>query len=1028
MKERQIFTEALERPPGQARDEYLAEACAGNDALRVGVEHLLVAHVSGGNAQHRDASGSEQPRRSDEKSLPGESAGDRIGRYQLLQRIGEGGMGTVWMAEQREPVRRQVALKLIKLGMDTKEVVARFEAERQALALMDHPNIARVIDGGATVSGRPYFVMEYIRGVPILEFCDKEKLSTEARLDLFVQVCNAIQHAHQKGIIHRDIKPTNVLVTLHEGVPVPKVIDFGIAKATGGALTARTLFTEHGQMIGTPAYMSPEQAGMTGLDIDTRSDIYSLGVLLYELLTGTTPFDIRELLERGFGEMVRAICEETPHKPSTRIANLGETAVRTALQRRVDVRRLGTELRGDLDWIVMRCLEKDRTRRYDSASDLAADIGRHRNHEAVNAGPPSRIYRLTKFVRRNRGTVLAGALLALALLVGAIGTTRGMLLAQEQRLRADAEAGKAVETARFALSLFRGIGPEVARGADTTLLSGILDDAKERITRELSGQPEVEAEIRTTLGRAYLQLTRFDEAERELRRAEQLLLELFGEQDRRMLDTRNALADLLLRRGQHADAEKLQRQTLAQQQMSLGTSDRDALATQRDLGASLMRQGKFREAEELLRDTLAVQREVFGGDDAETLATEVILAQTLGFMDRSREACDLLRNVHETRRARLGDDSPDTIAALDSLASAQLGMKQYAESEATHRAALERATRVFGPEGQETLSVINNLALCLAAAGNTEEAESLYRRCLEIRRRKLGEEHVDTLSSINNLASLLWSLKRYSEAGPLFEQAFETERRVLGDDHRLTMQARFNLASGYKMKGDYARSAELLGQIVEHDRRMLTPDDPKLALDIYNWAGTLQEAGEMLAAEVPLREAAALVQKHGMEAEPFVPATWNALAKSLTVKGEYSEADRYFAMALESRRKRYSAAHPEIAYSLNDWGMALVNRGEFERAEPLLQELLDVERKVSPSGGWRTARAEASCGRCLSGMGRFAQAEPLLLAACNAYGRFQAPGDNAANARRWIIELYEAWDAAEPGKGIAARAEAWRTR
>ena len=303
-----------------------------------------------------------------------EQAGALIGRYKLLEQIGEGGMGTVWMAEQREPVKRRVALKIIKLGMDTKQVIARFEAERQALAMMDHPNIAKVLDAGATDAGRPYFVMEYIKGIPILEYCDHAKVDTRSRLELFASVCHAIQHAHQKGIIHRDIKPDNVLVTLHDGVPVCKVIDFGIAKATNAELTQKTLFTEHRQMVGTPAYMSPEQAEMSGLDIDTRSDIYSLGVLLYELLTGTTPFDMKELLQSGFAEMMRTIREVDPQKPSTRISALGDTASRTALQRHVDIRKLGTLLRGDLDWIIMRCLEKDRSRRYDTANGLAADI------------------------------------------------------------------------------------------------------------------------------------------------------------------------------------------------------------------------------------------------------------------------------------------------------------------------------------------------------------------------------------------------------------------------------------------------------------------------------------------------------------------------------------------------------------------------------------------------------------------------------------------------------------------------------
>ena len=437
-KEETVFHAALQLAPDK-RGAYLALACEGDPSLGDRVKRMLQAQAEA------DPFFCKEPMRVALGDGPADQAtvvvvtekpGDRIGRYKLLQQIGEGGCGVVYMAEQEEPVRRRVALKVIKLGMDTKSVIARFEAERQALALMDHPNIAKVLDAGATETGRPYFVMELVRGIRITDYCDENNLSTEQRLDLFIQVCHAIQHAHQKGIIHRDIKPSNILVTVNDGMPVPKVIDFGIAKATEQRLTDKTLFTAFEQFIGTPAYMSPEQAAMTSLDIDTRSDVYALGVLLYELLTGKTPFDAKTLVAAGLEEMRRIIREQEPVRPSTRLSTLqNEERTTTARRRGTEVPKLIHLVRGDLDWIVMKCLEKDRTRRYETANGLAQDLERHLNHEPVNAYPPSAAYKFQKFVRRNKVMVAAGGTVAAALVLGILGSTW-------QALRATQAEGK----------------------------------------------------------------------------------------------------------------------------------------------------------------------------------------------------------------------------------------------------------------------------------------------------------------------------------------------------------------------------------------------------------------------------------------------------------------------------------------------------------------------------------------------------------------------------------------------------------
>ncbi|MBI3417854.1 MAG: serine/threonine protein kinase [Verrucomicrobia bacterium] len=523
-----IFNAALELT-GTEREIYLARACADDAPLRQQVEKLLQAldradgFLTRGSQELAPVSDADKATRLadrpiDESDRPtvlaptpiSEGPGTRIGRYKLLQQIGEGGMGVVYMAEQEEPVRRRVALKVIKLGMDTKQVVARFEAERQALALMDHPNIASVLDGGATDTGRPYFVMELVQGVPITEFCDKAKLSAKERLKLFMQVCQAIQSAHQKGIIHRDIKPSNVLVTLHDGVPVPKVIDFGIAKATNQKLTEKTLFTNFASMIGTPAYMSPEQAEMSGLDIDTRTDIYALGVLLYALLTGTTPFPEKRLRSLGYGEMQRVILEEEPERPSTRLSTMAnEQKTIVAKNCGEELAALSNLLKGDLDWIVMKCLEKDRQRRYETANGLASDIQRFLGNEPVLARPPSAAYRVEKFARRHRTASVAAALITLALLIGVTVATWALIHERAAREREQAtfdRANQQLSAAKdFVKQVFDKVAPEIAKLAGAANAQESLTQSGLSFVQRLQALAGDDPALRASLARLLIQ-------------------------------------------------------------------------------------------------------------------------------------------------------------------------------------------------------------------------------------------------------------------------------------------------------------------------------------------------------------------------------------------------------------------------------------------------------------------------------------------------------------------------------------------
>ncbi len=686
-----------------------------------------------------------------------EKAGDKIGPYKLLEQIGEGGCGVVYVAEQQEPVHRRVALKVIKLGMDTRQVVARFEAERQALAMMDHPNIAKVLDAGATEAGRPYFVMELVKGVRITDYCDRSNLSTSERLGLFMQVCQAIQHAHQKGIIHRDIKPSNILVTLHDGVPVPKVIDFGIAKATTGQrLTDKTLYTAIEQFIGTPAYMSPEQAELSGLDIDTRSDIYALGVLLYELLTGKTPFDAKRMVESGLDEIRRIIREEEPPRPSTRISTLDADEQTTLAKRRHSEHApnwLGIMIRGDLDWIVMKCLEKDRTRRYETASGLVMDIQRYLDNETVMARPPSSLYRLEKLVRRNKLAFAATSAVAGALIVGLGLSTwlffkekdarykeveaRRRAVAAEQaqsklREQAQAESAKSRQVSAFLKEMLNGVGPSVALGRDTTMLREILDKTAERVGEDLNEQPDIGADMRTTIGEVYFALGQYAKAEAMHREAVNV---------RRKLDGNANLLDL---------ARSLD-----------------------DLGVALEIQTKEPEAISVHREALAIRRKLLGNEHPDVARSLSHLGDALDASYKLDEAEVTVREAVAMQRKLLGNENLDLAQSLTILANILKRNGKSAEGETTSREALAIKRKLLGNNHPEVASSLQSLAHILRAEGKFSEAEDLYREALDLRRKLLGYQHPLVGQSVGNLGMTLKLDKKFAEAATVYRTAAE---------------------------------------------------------------------------------------------------------------------------------------------------------------------------------------------------------------------------------------------------------------
>ncbi len=651
-----FFHEAKVLDPAD-RAGFLDNVCKDDLDLRAEIESLLLHSDSQTERIELSPSGEGfnavmVPRDSDfdgpelvDRGPVSEGPGTRIGRYKILQLIGEGGFGSVYMAEQQEPVKRKVALKIIKLGMDTKQVIARFEAERQALAMMEHPNIARVLDAGATDTGRPYFVMELVKGIPLTEYCDKNKLSTNERLDLFLEICGAVQHAHQKGIIHRDLKPSNVLITLHDSTPVPKVIDFGIAKATSHRLTDKTLFTEFRQFLGTPEYMSPDQAEISGLDVDTRTDIYSLGVLLYELLTGTTPFDSATLRRAAQGEIQRIIREVEPPKPSTRIETLAVSGSDIGKTHQADVSSLSRLMRGDLDWIVMKALEKDRTRRYQSASELAGDVRRHLNSEPVLAGPPSVIYKFTRFIRRHRVGVTAGMLIVAAILTGLSVAAAGFVEAHREALRSQ-------RLADFLQDLLVSTHPESAL-AQQMDVENVMATA-----REIFGEDH--ATVAAILSSRALQLQSsgdLESAERLYREALNIWRNLRGHNDIKVGDTLSRLGVLLMTKGDDLAAEEALRESIAITRSLPGEENTTICGTLSVLATVLANRGEFESAEEHLRESLRIKRAVAPNQRLQIALNLHSIANLLELSGKSEDLKELAPQIIDAWRDALPEDS-----------------------------------------------------------------------------------------------------------------------------------------------------------------------------------------------------------------------------------------------------------------------------------------------------------------------------------------------------------------------------------
>jgi serine/threonine protein kinase len=873
---KEILALAFEQS-AEERSTFVRKACGGNARLLSEVESLL---------SHYDSADSlleNSPAANVRSFLPVAMTGKRIGAYRIIREIGQGGMAVVYLGERDDQnYRKQVAIKMVKPGIGTEQVLQRFRNERQTLAALDHSNIVKLLDGGSTEEGVPYLVMDYVEGLPIDQYCDRHKLSIADRLQLFSKVCAAVQYAHQNLVVHRDLKPGNILIT---GEGSPRLLDFGIAKLLDPKFLQAPLVTRVEARPMTPEYASPEQ--VRGDPITSATDVYSLGVLLYEILTGRHPYEVHD---SSWQEIERLVCEDDPPRPSTRVST-DQDSKTTAEVRMAEPRQLVKLLRGDLDWITMKALEKEPGRRYASVSELSADLGRYLSHEPVSARPSSTTYRAQKYIRRHPVGVAVAAGLVLLL--------AGFAIMQSVQLRRiTRERDRANRVTEFMEGMFKVSDPSEARGNSITARE-ILDKASKDIDTGLAKDPELQAQMIHVMGDVYRDLGLFPRAQVLYQRSADIRRQVLGPENADTLRSVDDLAWVLNQEGQAAKAEQLQRETVATRQRVFGKQNLDTLKSMSNLAWTLDREGHYAEAEKLEREVLDVRQRLTKEGDQSTAATMNNLAATLGHEGHFAEAEKLKRETLDLRLRILGPEHPDTLTSMNNLSYTLQQEGHYADAEKLERETLDLQRRILGPEHPDTLRSMNNLADDLVHESRTAEAEQLQRDALAIKQRVLGPEHQDTLWAIQDLALNLQGQGRYSEAEKLQRQTFAIQQRVLGPDRPNTLATMSNLAATLNAEGQHSGAEKLQRQTLECMLRVLGPQHPD----------TLRTTDE--------------------------------LAETLEREGHYEEAEKLTRETLETQRRVLGPDHPDTANTAYDLACMLADTGHNDEAISVLRDAVD---------------------------------------------------------------------------------------